>query len=66
MKINGVQKEYSEKLTISEMLKKEKYHKERVAVELNEEIVPKDEYDTTVLQDIDVVEVVSFMGGGCK
>ena len=28
------------------------------------EIVAKDMYDTTVLKEEDVVEVVSFMGGG--
>lgn len=66
MKINGVQKEYSEGLTVSEMLIKEGFQKERVAVELNEEIVPKDDYETIVLRVADVVEVVSFMGGGSK
>ena len=66
MKINGAQKEYSEGLTVSEMLIKEGFQKERVAVELNEEIVPKDDYETIVLRAADVVEVVSFMGGGSK
>lgn len=64
MKINGVEKEYPKNLTISEMLIREGFVKERVAVELNTEIVAKDIYDTTVLKDEDVVEVVSFMGGG--
>lgn len=64
MKINGVEKEYPKNLTISEMLIREGFVKERVAVELNTEIVAKDVYDTTVLRDEDVVEVVSFMGGG--
>lgn len=66
MKINGVQREYSGGLTISQMLKEEGFQKERVAVERNEEIIPKEAYDTTKLQDADVVEVVSFMGGGSR
>lgn len=33
-------------------------------VEINEEIVPKDQYDSAVLKEQDVVEIVSFMGGG--
>lgn len=36
----------------------------RVAVELNEEIVPKSTYDETILKDGDSVEVVRFVGGG--
>lgn len=66
MRINGVQKQYPSGLTISEMLIRENFEKERVAVELNEEIVSKDDYDTTVLKDADVIEVVSFMGGGSQ
>ena len=46
------------------MLRREGYAREGVAVELNMEIVAKDVYDTTVLKEEDVVEVVSFMGGG--
>ncbi|MCM1271620.1 MAG: sulfur carrier protein ThiS [Ruminococcus flavefaciens] len=36
----------------------------RVAVELNEEIVPKSTYDEIILKDGDSVEVVRFVGGG--
>lgn len=64
MKINGEQKEYPAGLSISEMLIREGFVKERVAVELNAEIVAKENYDATILKDEDVVEVVSFMGGG--
>ncbi|MBE5918953.1 MAG: sulfur carrier protein ThiS [Pseudobutyrivibrio ruminis] len=35
-----------------------------IAVELNEEIVSKADYDSTTLKDGDVLEVVSFVGGG--
>ncbi len=66
MRVNGVQKQYSSGLTISEILMRENFEKERVAVELNEEIISKDDYDTTVLKDTDVMEVVSFMGGGSQ
>ncbi len=64
MKINGEQKEYPAGLSISEMLIREGFVKERVAVELNAEIVAKENYDAAILKDEDVVEVVSFMGGG--
>ena len=35
-----------------------------VVVELNEEIIKRETYDTTVLKDGDVVEILQFMGGG--
>ena len=35
-----------------------------IAVELNEEIVSKADYDKTIVKDGDVLEVVSFVGGG--
>lgn len=37
---------------------------DRVAVELNEEIVPKCTYNETILNDGDTVEIVIFVGGG--
>ncbi|MCI9527776.1 MAG: sulfur carrier protein ThiS [Lachnospiraceae bacterium] len=64
MKINGVQKECPANFTVAAMLNREGFAREGVAVELNMEIVAKDAYDTTVLKEEDVVEVVSFMGGG--
>lgn len=36
----------------------------RVAVELNMEILPKADYETTTLSDGDRIEIVQFVGGG--
>ena len=36
----------------------------RVAVELNLDILPKTEYETTPLNEGDRVEIVHFVGGG--
>lgn len=41
-----------------------KYDRTKIAVELNEDIVPKQTYEETILKNGDVVEVVSFVGGG--
>lgn len=41
MRINGVQKQYHSGLTVSEILMRENFEKERVAVELNEEIISR-------------------------
>ena len=63
VKINGTQLDIAGK-TVAHYLETTDYNRSRIAVERNGEIVPKSEYDSTVLQDGDVVEVVSFVGGG--
>ena len=45
-------------------LKTEGYEPERVVVERNLDIVPRDELEKVVLEDEDVVEVLRFVGGG--
>lgn len=35
-----------------------------VAVEVNSEIIPRDQFESTVLQNSDHVEVVTLVGGG--
>ena len=36
----------------------------RVAVELNLDILPKAQYETTLLKEGDALEIVHFVGGG--
>ena len=63
VKLNGEQHELAGK-TVTEMLNDNGYDPKRVAVELNLDILPKSQYEITVLKDGDSVEVVSFVGGG--
>lgn len=63
VKINGKDYDVSG-MTITEYLASTKYKKELIALERNEEIVPKAEYDDTVIEDGDIIEIVSFVGGG--
>lgn len=64
MKINGTEKQGYAGLNISQILEKEQYQISRVAVELNGNIVPKASFEQIVLKEDDVLEVVSFVGGG--
>ena len=50
--------------TIAEYLSETDYDIRRIAVEKNGDIVPKSQYRGTLLNDGDIVEVVSFVGGG--
>lgn len=63
VKINGENLALEGK-TLAEYLAQTEYDRNRIAVERNGQIVPKVDYDTTVLQDGDCLEVVSFVGGG--
>ena len=50
--------------TVAEYLESENYRMERIVVEINGNIIPKNTYAETILKDGDAVEVVSFVGGG--
>ncbi len=63
VKINGEEKNAVRK-TVAEYLIKSGYDLKRVAVEINGDILPKSQYESTFLHDGDSVEIVSFVGGG--
>ena len=61
--INGQSVEAAGK-SVAQYLAEAGYNTARIAVERNEEIVPKAKYADTFFADGDVVEVVNFVGGG--
>ncbi len=63
VKVNGKPLDIAGK-TIAEYLSTTNYNTKRIATEKNGEIVPKAEYETTVLMDGDSIEIVVFVGGG--
>lgn len=63
VKINGEPKNAEEK-TIAEVLEEMGFNDKRVAVELNEKIVPRAKYSKTFLESGDTLEIVRFVGGG--
>ena len=64
MKLNGEIMELTAPISLAELLAEKGFQTKRIAVERNGEIVPKSEYESTMLQNDDVLEVVSFVGGG--
>ena len=50
--------------TLSQYLASTACNPQRIVIEYNGEILPRENYDTTVLTDDDQVEIISFMGGG--
>lgn len=60
--VNG--KETGNCKNLSVLLENSGFRRDRIAVEINGEIIKKSDYDKTVLNDGDKIEVVSFVGGG--
>lgn len=61
--LNGKEYELANK-TLAAVLDDFKFDVRTIAVEINEEIISKTTFNETILKDGDVVEVVSFVGGG--
>ncbi|MDE7312126.1 MAG: sulfur carrier protein ThiS [Eubacterium sp.] len=63
VRING-QEEAADGMRLKDYLEQNDYPIDGIAVECNEQIVSKSRYESFVLQDGDVIEIVSFVGGG--
>ena len=64
MKVNGKEIEVEKDLTVIDLLNKYNLKSDRVVVEVNLEIIEESNYNTYVLKDEDIVELISFIGGG--
>lgn len=64
MKVNGETITLSAPVSLKNFLETSGYAEGRVAVELNNEIIPKLSYDSVMLSDADTLEIVHFVGGG--
>ena len=62
--LNGAAKTLDREMTVTELLATLDVHPVRVAVELNEEIVPRKNYDERAVTSGDRLEIVTFVGGG--
>lgn len=62
--INGEPRSVPEGTTVADLLKLLSIRGERVAVEVNLDVVRRDDRAARVLADHDKVEIVSFVGGG--
>ena len=65
--VNGDKQEVNLPISVSELIKINNVAQpEMVSVQVNEEFVDRDDYDTTVLNEGDSVDFLYFMGGGSK
>jgi sulfur carrier protein len=64
LQINGEPKILQDGLTLAALVAQLGAKPDRVAVELNLQIVPRAEWAQTLLRDGDRLEIVHFVGGG--
>lgn len=65
VRINGTREELSEKITnLEELIAKMDLKPERIVIEHNHTVIPRDTWPDTRIQDNDSIEIVSFVGGG--
>ena len=64
IRLNGETRSVVDGLSVADLVAHLGLGVRRVAVELNREILPREEYPATILSPGDVVEVVQFVGGG--
>ena len=64
IQLNGDLYEINDGTNLNELLNKLKIEKNKVAIEVNGEIVEKNKYPNLILNKGDKVEIVQFIGGG--
>ena len=64
IQLNGDSYEINNRSNLNELLNKLKIQKNKVAIEVNGEIVEKNKYPNLILNKGDKVEIVQFIGGG--
>ena len=64
IKLNGSSYEINSGINLNQLLNKLKIQKNKVAIEVNGEIIERKKYLNLTLKTNDKVEIVQFIGGG--
>ena len=64
LQLNGASRDFPDGLTLAALVEHLGMKPDRVAVELNLEIVPRPKWQDTHLKNGDKLEIVHFVGGG--
>ncbi len=62
--VNGEKKNIETELSLRELLEKLDLPNERIAVELNKQVVRKKDWNATEINEADNIEIIHFVGGG--
>ncbi|MGE3153782.1 MAG: sulfur carrier protein ThiS [Nitrospiraceae bacterium] len=64
IQVNGQTRETTSGTTVADLLRELNITGERVAVEVNLDILDRRQFDQRCLSDGDRIEIISFIGGG--
>ena len=64
--VNGELKELSGTPSLIELVEQLELPANRIAIELNRDVVRRSEWGSTMLEDEDRIEIVHFVGGGAR
>lgn len=64
MIINGKKTDLPTGISITELLRQLNLDRDKIVIEVNFELISKDQYASTLLKQDDQVEIISFVGGG--
>ncbi len=62
--INDQVETFDGQLSVADLLARRQIEPVRVAVEINEDVVPRKTFAKTMISDGDQIEIVTFVGGG--
>ena len=62
--INSQTRQVGSSMTVADLLRELETPPERVAVEINRELVTRKKFEETMLHEGDTIEIVTFVGGG--
>ena len=64
IQVNGETREVEENISLPELVRSLDLKAEQVAIELNQRVVRRAQWESTMLHEADKVEIVHFVGGG--
>jgi sulfur carrier protein len=64
IRVNGIGQSLSGNISIFELIREKGLNPEKIVVEHNYDIIPKEKWAGTLLKEEDNIEIVSFVGGG--
>ncbi|WFD09520.1 sulfur carrier protein ThiS [Tepidibacter hydrothermalis] len=64
MIVNGDEMSFNKDMTVKDLILNLNLNTQTIVVEVNLNIIPKDQYESTSLHENDKVEIINFVGGG--
>jgi sulfur carrier protein len=64
MKVNGKEMELGNKQVVTDLIKELNLNAEKIVIEIDRKIVSKEDFEKYELKESNIIEVISFVGGG--